>query len=232
MNTHNIKTLKLFLVLIFLVIQACSNNETIVLSNNGEFLYSIITNKKTEHASKILGSYINKSTGSTPNIKENFSDDDLLIFLKINDNYSKPTISFKVEGNNIIIEGSKEKYLRYAVYEFLETQVGIRFYTDKVEYIPKLDKLEVPKALSFTYTPKIETRTAHSKLFYDNHDFADKQKVTYEAFPYYVKGAGVHTFNKFVPPSIYYLSNPEYYALINGERKTTQLRNHHIKLHR
>jgi hypothetical protein len=223
MNILKFKKIKLLLVLFLSVLQACNNNETIILSKNGKFLHTIISSDETEKIAQTLGSYLSESTGDNPNITKNLSETNPYILIRVNDSFSKPTISYKAEGNSIIIEGSDEKYLHYAVFEFLETQVGIRFYTDKVEYIPQLDKLEISKDLNFSYAPKIETRTAHSKLFYNNHDFADKQKVTYEAFPYYVKGAGVHTFNKFVPPTTYYDSHPEYYALINGERKTTQL---------
>ena len=55
------------------------------------------------------------------------------------------------------------------------------------------------------------------------HEFADKRKVTHEAFPGYVPGYGVHTFNRFVPSSQYYETNPEYYAFRDGRRIPTQL---------
>ena len=73
------------------------------------------------------------------------------------------------------------------------------------------------------YLPPVTTRTVHSRLFYDNHEFANKRKVTYEAFPGYVPGAGVHTFHRFVPASNYLRSHPAYFALRKGRRLPTQL---------
>ena len=214
----------LFKILISLFLISCADDSVVTIIENETSDYQLIVeNKLLIESAEILNTYLKEVTNTSLAMGDGFEDGEPTIILKINNTFTKPTIGFKVENKNLIIEGSDEQYVLYAVYDFLESQLGARFYTDKVEFIPKLDKLEIPKELNYYYTPPIETRTAHSKLFYNNHDFADKLKVTYEAFPYYVKGAGVHTFNKFVPPSYYYDSHPEYYALINGQRKTTQL---------
>jgi hypothetical protein len=63
----------------------------------------------------------------------------------------------------------------------------------------------------------------HSRLYYEDHQFADKRKTTYEAFPRYVPSAGVHTFHRFLPADRYLRKHPEYFALRNGKRIPTQL---------
>ncbi|MDH5415592.1 MAG: DUF4838 domain-containing protein, partial [Flavobacteriaceae bacterium] len=75
----------------------------------------------------------------------------------------------------------------------------------------------------FKYTPDITTRTVHSRLFYESPAFAEKQKVTKVAFPYYVPNARVHTFNKFMPEELFFKDHPEYYALRGNKRTPTQL---------
>jgi hypothetical protein len=77
--------------------------------------------------------------------------------------------------------------------------------------------------LNYAYTPEITTRTVHSLLFYDYPDFADKMRVTHEAFPGYVPEARVHTFNRFLPAKNFFKTHPEYYALRDGKRQHTQL---------
>ena len=77
--------------------------------------------------------------------------------------------------------------------------------------------------INYAYSPEISTRTVHSRLFYQNPTFADKHKVTYEAFPGYAPGAKVHTFHRFLPEEKFYHEHPEYYALRGDQRLPTQL---------
>ncbi|MEM6379007.1 MAG: DUF4838 domain-containing protein [Bacteroidota bacterium] len=81
----------------------------------------------------------------------------------------------------------------------------------------------MPSNLAYEYTPKIRTRTVHSRLFYENPSFAAQRKVTDVSFPGYVPGARVHTFHRFLPADEYFEDHPEYYALVNGKRRPTQL---------
>ena len=86
-----------------------------------------------------------------------------------------------------------------------------------------IQSINIDKEINYSYTPNITTRTVHSKLFYENAAFAAKQKVTNEAFPYYVPSARVHTFNKFIPEEKFYKKHPEYFAQRGTKRLPTQL---------
>lgn len=132
-------------------------------------------------------------------------------------------IVVKVEGEQLIMAGGTSIGTLNAVYTFLEDQLGCRFYAPDAEFIPKLDKVSVDLRLNYRYIPQITTRTVHSRLYYENVDFADKRKVTYESFPGYVPSARVHTFHRFMPKEKYYDEHPEYYALRGGRRVPTQL---------
>jgi hypothetical protein len=135
----------------------------------------------------------------------------------------KNEISIKCMNNQLLISGSDPMWTLYAVYVFLEENIGCRFYAPDYEFVPQSSEISIPAGLDYRYAPPITTRTVHSRLFYDNHDFANKRKVTYEGFPGYVPGAGVHTFHRFVPAEKYLKSHPEYFALRNGRRLPTQL---------
>ncbi len=95
-------------------------------------------------------------------------------------------IVIKVQGDDIYIFGGNSRSTLYAVYTFIENYLGCRFLTPEVEYIPKKDRVSVPGNIDYQYVPPVTTRTVHSKLYYENHNFADKRKTTYEAFPRYV----------------------------------------------
>ncbi|MCK5705287.1 MAG: DUF4838 domain-containing protein, partial [Cyclobacteriaceae bacterium] len=132
-------------------------------------------------------------------------------------------VIIKAQDGDLIIAGGDSRSSLYAVYTFLEDYLGCRFYAPDVEVIPKTNFVSIAKDIDSRYVPPITTRTVHSKLYYENHDFADKRKTTYEAFPRYVPSARVHTFHRFVPSEKYYDKHPEYYALRNGKRVPTQL---------
>ena len=132
-------------------------------------------------------------------------------------------VIIKVKGDDLIITGGDSKSNLYAVHTFLENYLGCRFYAPDAEIIPKTDFVSVSKNIDYQYIPPITTRTVHSKLYYENNEFADKRKTTYEAFPNYVPSARVHTFHRFVPPDKYLKKYPEFYALRNGKRIPTQL---------
>ena len=135
----------------------------------------------------------------------------------------KHEVVIKTNGDDLIITGGDSKSNLYAVYTFLENYIGCRFYAPDSEIIPNTNLVSVSKKIDYRYNPPITTRTVHSKLYYDNNDFADKRKTTHEAFPNYVPSARVHTFHRFVPPDKYLKTHPEFYALRNGKRIPTQL---------
>jgi hypothetical protein len=132
-------------------------------------------------------------------------------------------IVIHVQNKDIIIKGGHSRSTLYAVYTLLENFLGCRFYSPGVEVIPKTGMVSIPVETDYRYKPPITTRTVHSRLYYENHNFADKRKTTYLAFPRYVPSARVHTFHLFVPADTYYSAHPEYYALRNGRRIPTQL---------
>ena len=140
-----------------------------------------------------------------------------------NEFYNPHMIFYKVKGENLIIGGGSLQSVLYSVYTFLENEMGCMWLSPDAEIVPESDKISISAKLDYEYTPDIETRTVHSRLFYENHDFADKLKVTYEAFLGYVPEARVHTFHRFMPGSVFYDQHPEYYALKDGKRLTTQL---------
>lgn len=138
-------------------------------------------------------------------------------------NPAQDEILIKVRGDDLFILGGDPRATLYAVYSFLEDFLGCRFYAPDAEFIPKTSILAIPAKTDYRYIPPVTTRTVHSRLYYEDPEFADKRKTTHEAFPGYVPSARVHTFHRFVPADIYYDSHPEYYALRSGQRLPTQL---------
>ena len=227
--------MKSYLILLLLIIGclfSCDSSK-LVLIENGSTIYEIVIPENADEnemrSANELQKYLQAIAGTElPITVENksLSSHKILIgnaaqikSLEIED-YE---IIIKTQDQNLIIAGSDGKSTLNAVYTFLENYLGCRFYAPDAEAIPETNAVAIPTYTDYRYLPSITTRTVHSKLFYDNTEFADKSKVTHEAFPNYVPSARVHTFHVFVPSDKYYAKHPEYYALRNGKRIPTQL---------
>lgn len=216
-------------LLVLLIFSSC-NMDGLELVHEGKSDYEIVfmgsATESQYKSAEILQHYIKVISGAELNLVDESSQNlkkNKIYVGNINDeNLEREEIAIRSKNKNLYISGGSDKATKYAVYEFLERYLGCRWYAPGVEKTPSKLTINVP-AIDFEYTPPITTRTVHSKLFYDNADFADKHKVTHESFPNYVPNARVHTFHKFLPEEQFYQSNPEYYALRGDKRLPTQL---------
>lgn len=219
------------LVSAFLIISSCNKNRSFQIVSNSVSNYEIVyVGNVTESLYKpaeLLKTYIDKISGSNITIvdenSQNIDKKKIFVGKTASNSLQKNELSINVDGQNLIISGGSEEAVQHAVLVFLEEFLGCKWYTPTVEEIPTNPTLEIPKSLNFKYTPDISTRTVHSRLFYESPAFAEKQKVTKVAFPYYVPNARVHTFNKFMPEELFFKDHPEYYALRGNKRTPTQL---------
>ncbi len=222
--------LPLFL-LILITSMACSSSEVYIVRDGVsqcEIVIQAEADSTVQKAAQELSTYLAKVSGANLQVvfSENRDPEQHAVFLGVgfHSETMKPhTIAYHVEEGNLYIYGGNPKSTLYAVYRFLEKELGCMWLSPEAEKIPELKSIEIKRNTDYSYTPQVETRTVHSRLFYNHHDFADKLGVTYEAFPGYVPGAGVHTFHRFMSEDSYYEAHPEYYALRNGKRITTQL---------
>ena len=199
-----------------------------LLAEKGKSDYQIVTpenaDQKIIFSAKELQNYLQKTAKvKIPVVDQKDQDKNKKsIFLKIL-SIDKNTVSIRSEGDDLIIGGGSAEAVKNAVYVFLEEYLGCDWYAPDAEKVPEHKSLVLKTPVKYSYTPEIVTRTVHSRLFYDDPVFAGKLRVTTESFPYYVPGARVHTFQKFVPEEKYYKEHPEYFALRNGKRIPTQL---------
>ncbi len=219
------------LILSLVGLFACGNSSQLTITKNGKSDYEIVLPEKADKtlkkAAEELQFYLKKiSSAKLPIVDQATADPNKKKIIIQNESVQATSAhSIRIENKNdqLIISGGNSMSTLYAVYEFLEKYADCRWYSPSVEKIPSLDAISVPTPLSYSYTPEITTRTMHSRLFYKNHDFADKLRVTHEAFPAYVPTARVHTFHRFVPEKAFYKKHPEYYALRGEKRLHTQL---------
>ncbi len=222
---------KIFLSFLTLLLFSCKTGNKIVLVYNGQTNYEIviadISSERELHAAQELQKYLEKiSTVQFPIVNHNGLDpekDHIFIGGANSSKLSAHEIRINRDGKDLIIKGGSEESTVFAVYEFLEKFIDCRWYAPDAEYVPNQKDIVLKTPINHSYIPDITTRTVHSKLFYQNPDFAAKHKVSTLAFPYYVPKARVHTFHSFMPEEVFYEAHPEYYAWRGEKRLPTQL---------
>ena len=222
---------KSIIILLLATLFACTQKNKVTLVKNNQSDYEIVLPENADttiqKAADQLQTYLEKISGVKIDVIDepdaNVEKKKIFVGGRNNDALSPYSIIVKNEGENLIVTGGNSESVLYAVYEFLEKFANCKWYSPDVEKIPESKNVSISVPLDYSYTPEITTRTVHSRLFYENHDFADKMKVTHDAFPGYVPTARVHTFNRFLPAKNFFESHPEYYALRNGKRQHTQL---------
>lgn len=131
----------------------------------------------------------------------------------------------RVKGTRLLIGGGRPRGTVYAVYRFLQTRVGIRWWSPWATDVPAHKTLRLADFES-REKPAFESRDPFWYPAFDG-DWAVRNysnsasarltakhggKVTYKGF--------VHTFYPLVPPEKYFATHPEWYSERDGKRTT------------
>ena len=208
---------KLFFIISFLIFSCSENKVSIDIPTLSK--YNIISDYSD--VADTLNVYLNKAVGISLEISDKQKKRSIILVEKTDLN--KDFISIDYKDSLITISANNKRNLYYATYDFIEKFLNVNWLSNDFTYYEDLKSINFPKNYSYYFEPPVLTRTVHSKLFYKDSVFADKLKVTNEAFPKYVPSARVHTFHRFLPYEVFYDKNPEYYAFRNGKRLPTQL---------
>lgn len=118
------------------------------------------------------------------------------------------------KGLRIVNGGAKGAI--YGVVTLLEDYLGVSYYAKDTYTFTPSDNLNLP-AIRRTETPAFRYRQTWS---YGNEDPVYKMWFRLEEPQELFAGnLWVHTFDKLIPSDVYGKEHPEYYALINGERR-------------
>lgn len=132
-------------------------------------------------------------------------------------------IVIRTVGNDLILAGGQPRGTLYAVYTFLEDNLGCRWWSSKVSTIPKKPTITIPN-LNIRYVPILEYR---EPFWFDafDPDWAVRNKSNGNRPALDAKRGGkhtyqgfVHTFNPLIPPQTYFKDHPEWFSLLKGKR--------------
>lgn len=219
----------------------------IFLTLSGERIesYAIVVktpNEATVYAASELMQYLLKATGKALSIlygEQKTPENAIEIACE---EKFKDGFSLRFDGKKLLLTGNNERSALYAVYEFLE-RIGWRFFTQKAQYerapqgyaCEKLltsGNVDIPQDFCVTQEAVFDYRDGSSFALGDV-GFCAKMRINAQTwgskrFPpalggartFAYRGCEGHTFGKLVPIDVYGKTNPEFFAEIDGVRKT------------
>jgi hypothetical protein len=188
------------------------------------------------HAAQELADFLGQITGATFELGEQEKPDASCLFVgagaakQAEEHFSTEGLGaeglvIRTVGDDLILAGGPPRGTLYAVYTFLEDQLGCRWWSSTESTIPQRPTVRV-EGLDIRYIPSLEYR---SPYWYDalNGDWAVRNKCNGQGHRLSAAQGGkhiyegfVHTFYPLIPPEKYFASHPEWFSEIKGKRTT------------
>lgn len=221
MQTKHFYTAIPFLLFLFNV-KIMAQDSLNLANAKGQEVTILASGQDTQKAAALLKTYLDQAFEQPFLIqnegKKNNANSKIILEISNDNKIVENTFIIKSDEKNIYLIGSNEKNLHYAVYTLLETW-GFRKYTAKDTFIPKLKQVTFPKNSNHTYKPSFEYRVLFYPDCYDEA-FRDWHKLDWHINDFGIWG---HSFHKLVDVKTYFKTNPEFFALYEGERNEESL---------
>jgi hypothetical protein len=154
--------------------------------------------------------------GPGPVAKAKFPEVDLARF-------GAEEFAIKAKGDYLLVAGGRTRGTVYAVNRLLHRQ-GIRWWTPWATHIPKKDTIDF-RGLDIREKPRFEYRSPFWYHAFDR-DWARRNNANGQHMRLQPEDGGktvykefVHTFYPLVPPEKHFKTHPEWYSLLDGQRK-------------
>ncbi len=136
------------------------------------------------------------------------------------------SLRIRIGAKNMVIAGGQPRGTLYGVYEFFERYCGVRFLTADQTHFPEKAQLGVLRSADFEYTPPFSFRWSYYKENADRQDFAARMRVNTVVKDEKMGGSTRqtligHSYCRWITTEKYGKSHPEYFSLIDGERRCT-----------
>lgn len=136
-------------------------------------------------------------------------------------------ICILTSGGKLLLCGGSPRGTLYAVYQFLEDYLGIRWFSPDCTRVPKKDTLEIPE-IDYRYNPTFRYRNCFVFTALQNPLWVVRNRLNACGFgpnpvldPYGGPSGHApagHSFWNLIPAEEYFDEHPEYFSLVNGER--------------
>ena len=210
-----------------LTFQATGGDLTISAMQDWRITVSDDATTSERYAAEEFQSWFNQATRLTLRLvttQHNANSDSGQIAIGALATLDDEDIQITVKSGQVQIRGGVPRGILYAVYQFLEELIGIRFLTADHTHIPDASALQIPCG-SYMYSPPFSFRWSYYRENSENPTFAAKRKVNTVTDAENLGGKTQqqlinHSFHALVPYGTYGENHPEYYALVDGKRDT------------
>ncbi|RBL91171.1 hypothetical protein DF182_00675 [Chitinophaga flava] len=214
----------LYILCLMLAITLPARSSDLVLVSDGHSVYHISLPAQAtaaeQKAAGILQHYIQEATGVKLPVKQESNAESSAIRIAYTKNIAAEGYSIEVKDNDLLITGGAGKGVVYGVYTFLERLLNCRKWDAGPAEVPHTNKVTIPGSTHISEVPAFRYREVYLPAAVQDAEYLDWHKLhRFED----LWGMWGHTFDKLVPASQYFKLHPEYYALVQGHRKPSQL---------
>jgi len=239
MRLRQIKITSLISMLILIV--GCSQavkDDSALIAENGEAKAVIViaegAGEPEQHAAAELAEFLEQITGAEIEVvSPPAADSPRLLVGAEAAKLAEPDFSteglgtdgvvIRSVGNDLILAGGHPRGTLYAVYTFLEDELGCRWWSSSESTIPNKPTLKVGN-LDFRYVPVLEYREPYWFDAFDsdwavrNKSNGNRPKLDEKRGGHHTYQGFVHTFYPLIPPKTYFKEHPEWFSEIKGKR--------------
>jgi len=227
---------------VFVVIVLCTSVglSAVTISQNGQAKAVIViaadAPEPEQHAAKELAEFLGKITGAKFESAGQAKPDSSCIFVGpaaakwadqsvSTDGLGAEGVVIKTIGDDLVLAGGQPRGTLYAVYSFLEGQLGCRWWSSTESTIPSKPTITLDN-LNVRYVPQLEYRSPYWFDAFDG-DWAARNECNGQGHRLEAKHGGkhiyegfVHTFYPLIPPDKYFAEHPDWFSEIDGKRTT------------
>lgn len=156
--------------------------------------------------------------------------------------FREEQLTMRIRGGRLLLAGGRPRGTLYAVYRFLQEACGVRWWAPWATHVPQDANLAID-SLQIEETPAFESRNVYWFSAFDR-DWAVRNGLNAVApknvrlreehggcITYAAGEKGFHhTFFELVPPEEYFEKHPEWFSLINGQRRHPEGGKHRSQL--
>lgn len=224
-----------------LILALCSSlGAAITISRNGQTTAVIVVapdaSEPEQYAAAELARFLGQIAGGEFKVQNEGNKESSCIFVGpgaakwadtqfSTDGLGAEGIVLRTAGDDLILAGGRPRGTLYAVYTFLEDQLGCRWWSSTESKIPRKRMIVVDK-LDIRYVPPLEYRSPFWTDAFDG-DWSARNKANGQSHRLEAKHGGkhiyegfVHTFYPLIPPEKYFAEHPEWFSEIEGKRTT------------
>ena len=143
------------------------------------------------------------------------------------DTLAEEAFVIRLERRDILLAGHDDRGTLYAVYSFLEEQLGVRWYAPDAAFLPATEVVRIPQ-LRETQSPAFSYRNTDEVIVFENAAWDAHLKLNGVSVPDQANLGGINrlfngaeNFYGLIPPQRYFADHPEYYSLVSGKRKSS-----------